>query len=210
MTLLSVLRAVLAAWLLIEPVATSLAFPGTRAVFLVAKPQVQGPFFERSVVLVTRHGRGAAVGLVLNHPSNIPLARLSGQGTGRGGDDQPLYVGGPVDLDRTVFLRRSAEPLPESLNLLSDIYMSENSQVLEEALGAGLPASRLRVFKGFSAWAPGQLEREIEREDWLVLPADPDLVFADPEGLWERLLIEYHGGRWTSLISGPTVAEVVR
>lgn len=210
MSLLSVLRSLLAAWLLFQPVATSLAFPGNRAVLLVAKPQVQGPFFERSVVLATRHGRGAAVGLVLNRPSNIPLARLGGRGTERTGDEQPLYVGGPVDLDRTVFLLRSAEPLPESLNLLSDIYMSENPQVLEEALGAGLPASQLRVFKGFSAWAPGQLEGEIEREDWLVLPADPDLVFSDPQGLWERLLIEYHGGRWTSRFTGPTFAGVVR
>ncbi|MBM3519143.1 MAG: DUF179 domain-containing protein, partial [Alphaproteobacteria bacterium] len=33
----------------------------------------------------------------------------------------------------------------------------------------------------------GQLERELEREDWLVVPADPALVFGDePERLWER------------------------
>ena len=193
MSFLSVLRVVLMLGLLVQPALMTWAFPGTKAVLLVAKPQVQGPYFARSVVLVTRHGQGSAVGLVLNRPTEVLLKRLGGADAV---GNQPLYVGGPVDLDRTVFLRRSPEPLPESLNLVSDIYMSENLQVLGESLEAGLPESQLRVFKGFSAWAPGQLEREIEREDWLVIPVDPEVVFADPEGLWERLIIEYHGGRW--------------
>jgi putative transcriptional regulator len=209
MTLRSFLRAVLVAWLVTQPATMPSAFPGNRAVLLVANPQVQGPYFGRSVVLVTRHGRGAAVGLVLNRPSSVSLAR-PGDSAGRGGEEQPVYVGGPVDLDRTVFLRRSPEPLPGSLNLLGDIYMSENRRLLEEALDAGLPATRLRVFKGFSAWAPGQLEREIERKDWLVLPAAPDLVFAQPEGLWERLMLEHHGGLWARLPSAPSLAGVPR
>jgi putative transcriptional regulator len=167
-----------------------------KALFLVAKPKVDAPYFERSVVLVARHGRDAAIGLILNLPTDIPLSRLSGADDVASRSDQPLYLGGPVDRQRTVFLRRSPYPLPHSLHLGDDIYMSENSRVLKEALAAGVPANELRVFKGFSGWAPGQLENEIERGDWLVLPVDPDLVFADPEGLWERLMMQNHDGRW--------------
>ena len=196
MSLVSILRLVAMLGLLLQPAGPFWAFPASGSVLLVAMPHVPGPYFARSVVLVTRHGKGSAVGLVLNRPTDVPLARLGSEAGARTSTDQPLYLGGPVELRRTVFLRRSAVPLPESLNLVGDIYMSENVQVLVEALDAGLPASELRVFKGFSAWAPGQLESEIEREDWVVLPADPDLVFSDPQGLWERLMIEHHGGRW--------------
>jgi putative transcriptional regulator len=157
---------------------------------------VDAPYFERSVVLVARHGRDAAIGLILNLPTDVPISRLGGADAVDTRSDQPLYLGGPVDRQRTVFLRRSPYPLPASLHLGDDLYMSENPTVLQEALEAGAGADRLRVFKGFSGWAPGQLENEIERGDWLVLPVDPDLVFANPEGLWERLMIRNRDGRW--------------
>lgn len=196
MSLVSTLRLMILVGLLLQPTTTFWALPASRTVLLVAMPHVAGPYFARSVVLVTRHGKGSTVGLVLNRPTDVSLARLGGEVGAHRAGDRPLYLGGPVDRHRTVFLRRSAKPVPESLNLVSDIYMSENVEALAEALDADLPATELRVFKGFSAWIPGQLENEIEREDWIVLPVDPDLIFADPQGLWERLMIEYHGGRW--------------
>ena len=96
MSFLSVLRVVLMLGLLVQPALMTWAFPGTKAVLLVAKPQVQGPYFARSVVLVTRHGQGSAVGLVLNRPTEVLLKRLGGADAV---GNQPLYVGGPVDLD---------------------------------------------------------------------------------------------------------------
>ena len=78
--------------------------------------------------------------------------------------------------------------------------MSESSEVLDEALTTGLPKTELRVFKGYSSWVKGQLAREIKRDDWLVVPAQADLIFAEPEGLWERLMMEHRGGRWVDAL----------
>jgi putative transcriptional regulator len=46
----------------------------------------------------------------------------------------------------------------------------------------------LRLFIGYAGWAPGQLDSEMARGSWRVLPASSELVFdADPQTLWKRL-----------------------
>ncbi len=45
----------------------------------------------------------------------------------------------------------------------------------------------LRVFSGYSGWAPNQLEAEIERGGWLLLDAEPNHVFGSSEQLWKSV-----------------------
>ena len=47
----------------------------------------------------------------------------------------------------------------------------------------------LRVFAGYSGWDAGQLDAEIGRGDWIVVPALPDDVLAPPRhDLWGGVL----------------------
>jgi putative transcriptional regulator len=46
------------------------------------------------------------------------------------------------------------------------------------ALGSG-PRQKL-VALGYAGWAPGQLEDEIQRNGWLTVKADLDLIFDVP------------------------------
>jgi hypothetical protein len=47
----------------------------------------------------------------------------------------------------------------------------------------------LRVFSGYSGWAPGQLQNELARGGWHVVPADAESVFdKDPAALWPELI----------------------
>ena len=40
---------------------------------------------------------------------------------------------------------------------------------------------------GYAGWAPGQLEGEIGRDDWITVPADAALLFdTDHATKWER------------------------
>jgi putative transcriptional regulator len=40
---------------------------------------------------------------------------------------------------------------------------------------------------GYSGWAPGQLESELARDDWVVAPAEESFVFeSDMEEMWKR------------------------
>ena len=47
----------------------------------------------------------------------------------------------------------------------------------------------VRIFAGYSGWTTGQLEGEIERDDWIVLSALPSDVLVEPRvDLWARVL----------------------
>ena len=50
------------------------------------------------------------------------------------------------------------------------------------------PRQSLVAF-GYAGWAPGQLDSEMARDDWIAVPADAALVFDDQyEDKWRRAL----------------------
>ena len=50
------------------------------------------------------------------------------------------------------------------------------------------PRRSLLAF-GYSGWGPGQLEGEVWRGDWLVIDADPEIVFGpNPAAKWRRAI----------------------
>jgi putative transcriptional regulator len=52
----------------------------------------------------------------------------------------------------------------------------------------GGPQKALVAF-GYAGWAPGQLEGELARNDWLTVAADPDLVFdVRREEVWTQAM----------------------
>jgi putative transcriptional regulator len=141
---------------------------------LVAKPNLLDPNFSRTVVLVTQADDASTVGVILNRPSE-----LRHEPTG-----EPVFHGGPVAPRTMVALFRSeAVPAAPSFRVLQGIYLSMHPAIL----GALKPPYRL--YAGFAGWMPGQLEREIARDGWYVLPASEELLFRrDSAGMWEELV----------------------
>jgi putative transcriptional regulator len=56
--------------------------------------------------------------------------------------------------------------------------------------------SEMRLYAGFSGWAPQQLEAEIAAGGWYVLPASDAIVFRrDTRELWSELVAKAGGAR---------------
>ncbi len=73
----------------------------------------------------------------------------------------------------------------------------------EETVAPPGGTRRARVFAGHAGWGPGQLELELERDDWIVEPAvTEDLFASEPTGLWGSVL-ERKGGRYALLARMP-------
>lgn len=168
------------------PVAAEEARPN--GIFLVAKPELVDPNFQRSVVLVTHGEDLQTVGVIINRPTPIPLTKLMPRDADAANYRDAVYFGGPVLQRALIAVFRSETPPPApAFPVRHGLYLSMHPDVLRMLLaGSG---GQYRLYAGFSGWAPGQLEAEIQRDDWYVLPADADIVFRkDMDGVWEELL----------------------
>lgn len=48
------------------------------------------------------------------------------------------------------------------------------------------PDARVRYVADYSGWGPGQLDEELRLGGWLVGEGDPDIIFGDPDEVWEQ------------------------
>jgi putative transcriptional regulator len=151
-----------------------------RGRLLVAAPILSDPNFHRTVVLVAEHGEEGAMGLVLNRPTDTPVGDALPELAPLAGEDDPVYVGGPVALESVLAIAELDDPADASELLFGTVGFVQEADV---------PVLRGRIFVGYAGWSAGQLEAELEEESWLVLPAEPDDLFSDdPDGLWSAVL----------------------
>ncbi|HEC16680.1 MAG TPA: YqgE/AlgH family protein [Sedimenticola sp.] len=159
-----------------------------RGLFLVASEKMLSPVFARRVILLVKAGRGGAVGLIINSPTPHSLGDVVPRLKGLKVAASPVFAGGPVEPRRLQVLFRSSGSPPRSEPVLDDVFFSRSEQTLLEQ-GAGASPSALRVFAGYAGWAPGQLERELERGGWHLVSAGSEVLFRErTEGLWRELL----------------------
>lgn len=155
---------------------------------LIAAPQLNDVRFRETVVLVIRHGRGGPLGVIVNRPLAAKVSDVLRKPATSPLADRPLYFGGPVDTKRLIALYRDSGPQPrESLAVAGGLWLSQSVPLIDTLLGK--PPSAFKLLAGFAGWAPGQLEHEIARGDWYLLPFDEQAVFAtDDAGLWKKLI----------------------
>lgn len=161
---------------------------------LVATPQIDEGIFYRCVVLLLHHGPDGAQGVVLGRalPALVD-AVLPGWGSSDRGSGM-LFQGGPVEVDSALAVAQVpgiGEPLPGVRGIFSGIGLVD----LDSDPALVLPTvERLRVFAGYSGWAPGQLEMEIARGSWYVVARAVGDAFAPAEcNLWREVLARQRG-----------------
>ncbi|MFK7944840.1 MAG: YqgE/AlgH family protein [Paracoccaceae bacterium] len=160
---------------------------------LIAVPGMQDPRFQHSLVYICAHSEEGAMGLIINKVTedlvwrdlfeklDIPIDPL--------GAPRPVYFGGPVEQGRG-FVLHSSDYHAEDATLAIDggTSMTATLDVLQ-SLGARQGPERALVALGYSGWAAGQLEAELQLNGWLNCPPDDDLLFgSDDEGKWGRAL----------------------
>lgn len=158
---------------------------------LLAMPQVQDPFFCRSIVLLAAHEDDGSFGFVINRPTDLKIEEVLEDLdiTWKGEPEQPAFMGGPVRPHiGTVLFPSPKQPAKDGCpELAPGISMTQNRDSLSSL--AENPPNGLRLLLGYAGWSRGQLVDEVSRHDWLLAPAEADLVFSSrPEDAWERAL----------------------
>lgn len=150
---------------------------------LIAMPGLGDMRFRRSVILICAHSDEGAMGLIINKPaSEMSFSGLLdhlGISPAGGGRDIRVHFGGPVERGRGFVLHSDewsggADP---GMQVPGGYRMTATLDILE-ALATGGGPERALLALGYSGWGPGQLEGEIQRNDWLVCDPGAELVFS--------------------------------
>ncbi|GAA0507852.1 UPF0301 protein [Saccharopolyspora subtropica] len=162
--------------------------PGT---LLVAAPQLLDRNFRRTVVYVIHHRAEGTLGVVLNRPSEVAVHDVLPKWGQHASHPQALFVGGPVEQRTAICLAtlRAGEDVTSIAGMVG-VRGPVGLVDLDGDPADLVPRARgLRFFAGYAGWEAGQLAGEIDRGDWIVVPALPDDVIADPgTELWGRVL----------------------
>ena len=171
------------AWLL--PAAVSADPRPAQGKFLVATDVVQGELFAETVVLLLHYDETGAFGLVVNRPTDVELGELLADEEGLADYRGTLFWGGPVQMDSLRALLYTDDPPDEAEKIIDSVYLVAFEDAAELS---PMDPARLRLYIGYAGWAPGQLDHELARGSWHILPATREQIFADkPQGLWKQL-----------------------
>jgi putative transcriptional regulator len=170
-------------WLALFFSVAAIAQEPANGLLLVAKPGLTDANFRETVVLVTQAADASTIGVIINRPTPRKHEKTG----------ETLYFGGPVMGEVLVALFRSERtPQASAFHVLKGLYITMHPRNIEQLLAQR--GSRYRLYAGFSGWAPGQLESELARDGWYVLPASAELVFRkDTSGMWEELVRKARG-----------------
>lgn len=161
---------------------------------LIAMPSMADTRFERAVIFMCAHDDEGAMGLVINNTMpeiefvdlikqlkiesdiKVDMEKLN----------MPVMCGGPVESARGFLLHSGDYTNKDTLNVSEDFGVTGTVDALKEvALGDG-PDDMLFIL-GYAGWTAGQLDEEIQQNTWLVVDADPDIIFADsPDDKWQH------------------------
>ncbi len=175
-------------------------YPGD---FLIADPSIMGDLnFHRAVILICTIEDKAPMGFIFNKIFDVNLKDLVPEID----CDFPLFYGGPVEEDQLFFVYQSTAAIVDnSRKIAPQLFLGGDSTQAFEALeDRRLHSQNCRFFLGYSGWAKGQLEQEINLNSWLIQKnSKKELPFTIKAGdLWRNAMI-HKGGKYTLWANAP-------
>jgi putative transcriptional regulator len=158
---------------------------------LIASPSLRDPF-DHAVIMIARHDRTGALGIVINRPITrrpiaTVLAALGADATGVT-DSVLIFLGGPVSPNVAFALHSTEYHGSHTLDIDGHVALSDAAEVLRD-LGIGHGPKQSLIAFGYAGWAPQQLDDELARGAWVAAPENPALVFdTDRAKVWTDAL----------------------
>jgi putative transcriptional regulator len=158
--------------------------------FLVATTEMGDPRFRETVILMVRHSKDGAMGLIINRPAGEQklsriLQDLGDSGEGVTGN-LPLYLGGPVQPQLGFILHTTDYRRAGIIDVNGTVAVTATKEIIRDIAAGNGPQKFMLIF-GYAGWGPGQLEGELKRNSWYTTPFDLPLIFdTDRDQVWER------------------------
>lgn len=145
--------------------------------FLVAMPSLDDEIFKESVVYITSYTEAnGSIGVIVNKPLdkklNNAFKNLDFSSYNPNWPDKPLYLGGPTNANNGFVLHRTDNSACDET-----LFQLTNDRSVLSEIANSADKNNLFVSIGYSSWSQQQLEREIINNDWLVVKANPELIY---------------------------------
>ncbi|UJP06103.1 MAG: YqgE/AlgH family protein [Nitrosomonas sp.] len=151
--------------------------------FLIAMPTMANSVFSKTLTYICEHNAQGALGIVINRPTDLTLARLFKQLDIYASDlpekSMPVLFGGPVQLDCGFVLHHPVGNWQSTLAVNQQIGLTTSLDILKATANDEGP-DKILVAMGYSGWAAGQIEHELAQNAWLTVPATSDVLFDMP------------------------------
>lgn len=159
---------------------------------LLATPTMPDPKFRNIAIFICYYDAEGCMGLVINRSQPITVDNIL--------DDLgirhektvnfPVYQGGPVEPYRGFVLHDHSHSYQTTLSISGDINLSTSRDIIED-IAIGELQHRYMLLLGYTGWDAGQLEKEIAQNDWIIAPANTDIIFDTPVSeRWEKSAIQ--------------------
>jgi len=162
--------------------------PPSAGSLLIASATLVDPNFARCLILMLDSDTDGSLGVILNQPSETPVAAVLGPWQDLASEPGVLFRGGPVEGNAALALGSlsgDAEP-PGWRPLTNRLGLLDLDTAPEDCAGT---LSGVRVYAGYAGWGAGQLDAEIAEGSWHVVDAtEADLFARSPDRLWRDVL----------------------
>jgi len=148
--------------------------------FLIAMPQMPENFFSDALIYICEHNKEGITGLMVNKQTDLILQDIFMQMDLSAKQSkitqQVILLGGPIQNDRGFVLHADNSQWDATLTVNKQASLTSSNDILV-ALAKGQGPKKSLLALGYCGWEAGQLEQELLRDDWLVVPADNDILF---------------------------------
>jgi putative transcriptional regulator len=152
---------------------------------LLSEPFQAEQIFNRSVIILCEYNEEGSFGVVLNKPSPYKVKDIIKE---MSEVDFPVYIGGPVDVERIFFIHDQGDIIPNSIKINEKYYWGGDLDVIKNMIAnKQLGSENIRFFIGYSGWDAEQLKEELTYNSWVVLNKEIDNMLSfSAESLWEK------------------------
>ncbi len=167
-----------------------------KGTMLVSPPLMADGIFHKSVVLLLEHNDEGSLGLIINKPTNFKVSEVLKE---LPEFNKYTYFGGPVSTNHVQVLHRLSS-FSESSNIINDIFWGGDFKKIFELINLKhINETEINFYLGYAGWTQGQLDEELKRQLWILVPGGKYDIWNKPELLWEKIV--------TQLGLNPKIAE---
>ena len=151
--------------------------------FLVATEKMADDRFKKTAIVMLDNDEEGAWGLVINKPiGKVPLRLLVNTPQDQKNEKKELYSvevniywGGPVE-EKQIYILHSKEYKNDTTKNYKDISITRDYNILFD-IAENKGHQSFLIILGYSGWADGQLEGEMEVDHWILSELDSQIIF---------------------------------